>query len=745
MNIQTEVYISIDGLVFNKVDLSKNESINMKYVLKDTTELSKIFSPYSLSFNLPGTLNNQRIFGFVGNTKIYKVKTDSIFPCKIYSNGILSQTGKLKLTEIREELGKVKSLVGNFTTTMLSLQSRMGEDLISSLPIDIQESWTPNGVYEMLKSIKVSPSGIRYYVPLISNSRVFAINNDINSTRLDNVKFFNGINPISNKCLKTSELSMAISFKSIIDAIRTKYSLDVEMPLDSEQHYKDLFVMCNASQAETNTAPATFLKIEPLSSVVRYNADESNGLHAPQASGNKYILSTTNGIDFILKRIPSSGYFNDWYNINISLNNFVKLKEGSDDVVISIVRPSGLEVVPSITAQSVNGIVTAKFTLNDSMITIPSGLDFIVDFKIKIETKSPSTWGSSSIVTENKFYRNPNGPQRAVAYYKQEKLNYPNASLESTNIKAEGFLPKIKCSDFLISFFKTFNISIFDASPNDDKLFWLTPPDLFADNKNYSKKEVDYTPYVVSESVTKKVAADYNYYNFKHKTSKFKSNVDFFNSVGFEFGQTTYPTVKPNSDLNEFKVETQFSILSTVGIADTTGEFTSYGFNSDAPTFLETGEARFKPNLDELTIFFGGELRSLDVDKSVAVQGTNGYGALIVKSLGTYVKTSPVHPNGFSLGFSLIEGSPQRSLYFDFYKGQTERLLNPNVLQQSFKIQLPASELVLNYATTTQGQSNIPDGFRLQNDIVIQEQRFSIIDSQIDLTTGKANMNLLNY
>jgi hypothetical protein len=745
MNIQTEVYISIDGQIFNKVDLSKNESINMKYVLKDTTELSKIFSPYSLSFNLPGTLNNQRIFGFVGNTKIYKVKTDSIFPCKIYSNGILSQTGKLKLTEIREEFGKVKSLVGNFTTTMLSIQSRMGDDLISSLPIDIQESWTPNGVYEMLKSVKVSPSGIRYYVPLISNSRVFAVNADVNSTRLDNVKFFNGINPISNKCLKTSELSMAISFKSIIDAIRTKYLLDVEMPLDNETHYKDLFVMCNASQTETNTSPITYLKIEPLSAVSRYNVDESNGLHAPNAIDNKYFISSTNGIDFILKRIPSSDKFYDFIDIKIYLNSFVKLKEGSDDVIITLVKSNGTEIAPSVTSQSIGGVVTASFKINDTVINIPSGLDKVIDFKIKIETKSPSTWSNSSLVTENVFYNNPNGPQRAVAYYKQYKSNYPNASLESTNIKAEGFLPKIKCSDFLISFFKIFNISIFDASPNDDKLFWLTPQDLFADNKNYSKKEVDYTPYIVSESVQKKIASDYNYYNFKHKTSKYKSNVDFFNSTGFEFGQTTYPSIKPISDLNEFKVETQFSILPTVSIPDTQGEFTSYGFNSESPTFLETGEARFKPNLDELTIFFGGQLRALGVEKNIAVQGTNNYGALIAKSLGTYVKTSPVHPNGFSLGFSLIEGSLQRSLYFDFYKGQTERLLNPNVLQQSFKLQLPASELVLNYATTGQGQSNIPNGFRLQNDIVIQEQRFSIIDSQIDLTTGKANMNLLNY
>jgi len=113
MNLQTEIYISIDNENFYKIDLAKNESINMKYVLKDTTDLSKIFSPFSLSFTFPGTLNNQRIFGFVGNTKVFKTKTDNVFACKIYSNGLLSQTGKLKLTEVREENGFIKSFTLN--------------------------------------------------------------------------------------------------------------------------------------------------------------------------------------------------------------------------------------------------------------------------------------------------------------------------------------------------------------------------------------------------------------------------------------------------------------------------------------------------------------------------------------------------------------------------------------------------------------------------------------------------------
>jgi hypothetical protein len=40
----TEVYISIDNLEFTKLDLSKDESILMKYTQKDLQDISKIFA-----------------------------------------------------------------------------------------------------------------------------------------------------------------------------------------------------------------------------------------------------------------------------------------------------------------------------------------------------------------------------------------------------------------------------------------------------------------------------------------------------------------------------------------------------------------------------------------------------------------------------------------------------------------------------------------------------------------------------
>ena len=54
----TEVFVSFDGLNFNKLDLETVESIPMRYTFKDTQDISKIFSPYSLGFTFQASPNN---------------------------------------------------------------------------------------------------------------------------------------------------------------------------------------------------------------------------------------------------------------------------------------------------------------------------------------------------------------------------------------------------------------------------------------------------------------------------------------------------------------------------------------------------------------------------------------------------------------------------------------------------------------------------------------------------------------
>ena len=96
----TEVFVSLEGLEYAKLDLESDESIPMRYTFKDTQDISKIFSPYSLNFTFVATPNNLISLGFFGNTDVLKPSDYRKLRCKIYVNSLLNQNGLLKLEKI---------------------------------------------------------------------------------------------------------------------------------------------------------------------------------------------------------------------------------------------------------------------------------------------------------------------------------------------------------------------------------------------------------------------------------------------------------------------------------------------------------------------------------------------------------------------------------------------------------------------------------------------------------------------
>jgi hypothetical protein len=65
-------------------------------------------------------------------------------------------------------------------------------------------------------------------------------------------------------------------------------------------------------------------------------------------------------------------------------------------------------------------------------------------------------------------------------------------------------------------------------------------------------------------------------------------------------------------------------------------------------------------------------------------------------------------------------------------------------LSQTFDLTLPQDDIYL-HDSATAGGLGVPAGFRLQNDIIIGENLFTIIDATIDITTGKSKIKFLNY
>lgn len=756
-NIITEVFVSLDFLEYNKLDLHKDESLNLKYTQKDLQDLSKIFAPFSQGFQFPATPKNRAIFGFFGDTDVIKINKEAKFPAKIYTGGILNQTGFIKLENLSYINKKPSDFSGSFASNMTNLKDKIGNDYLEDITDEpVLVTWDYEGVQNMVKSAQAQTIDgvyVKYFVPLVSINRVWGYDLTDNSQLLDNIAYRPTTSPDSFNLIRPEELRPVVHYSAIMDFIKKKYGLTIISPLESRQEYKDLTVWCNAERIVNNSY--TVLPIlKQFGGRGMYDTKNEGGVPADK----KYTVTANllNNTVNIYKSNSTSAQRNEWVQKAIQFRvrfNSVSITGDNVDIPsvnVQIVRASDDVVLLTNNFELEGNDFDCVTQIDDELWGAGTNLEFY----IRVQFLQPTSWSTCDLRAFWRYYDGKTGAfsRKVYAWYYHDSIANNNSSFISTNkVDLIKSLPKIKVSDFLSSHFKSFNISVFDTSPDDSELFWLTPEDIKSKNNVYSKAVLDYTKYVNNKIINKEKPNDYNYYNFKHAESNYFSNKKYLEAFSLEYGQTVYPAVKP-ADAQEFKVETGFSIIPPVTVKGATGLITAYGFTDAAPDVLDTGEARYTPNYDELTLFYSHGSTPCE---TLAYLGFK----LIYVSLGVYrkvkgvypltgyMKVTPVNKNGYSFGFSVlnINGTDKtNSLYSRYYSEQTERLLDPNVLSQTFDLNLPPSEIYLNDSSTS-GGAGVPSGFRLQNDIIIGENLFSIIDATIDITTGKSKIKFLNY
>jgi len=400
----------------------------------------------------------------------------------------------------------------------------------------------------------------------------------------------------------------------------------------------------------------------------------------------------------VIKRaspFPNEGEYNNFFTFKIDFTGVVVTGDNSDPKVnIQIKRKGTNETLVGGQFDITGSTLSCSLQLNDTFY-----IENEIEFQCYAQFNQPTTWTNCEYKVEFRYYDGKTGFLNSKEYATYGYSSTPNNNsidLGAQKVDLIKSLPKTKVVDFLQSYFKMFNISVFDTSPNNENLFWLTPEDIQTSGLEYSKREIDYTPFVDVKEFTKSTSSDYNYYNFKHATSKYRSNVDYLQAAGLEYGQLTNPAIKPTTP-KEYKVETTFSIIPPVTIVGTADILTAYGFNSDAGEVNDDGETRYKPNFDELTIFYNDG--NTPLSKTLGYRSTNTIGALLNVKLNSYMKVTPWSKLNQSVAFSILVNLGIQypvNLYSKYYSSQIARLLNPNVLSQAFKLTLPSSEMYLN-------------------------------------------------
>jgi len=687
----TEVFVSLDGLNYSKLDLIKDESIPMRYTFKDTQDISKVFSPYSLNFTFDATPNNLNSLGYFGNTDVIKATDLRKVSTKVYVNSILNQTGLLKLEKIVYKKGKPSVITASFATNLTNLKDKIGDDTINELG-SLVINWNPATAKALLTGIasgNIQGTPIKYFVPLASTNRVIQYNAD--GTGLDNVFFNSSNSPTSNKVLKANELRPAISFSTIVELIKLKYGLQIVAPLENRTEYKDAYIWCMGQNFGSKTQSKFIILQNTTTSNAGFIINFKSATDSVKVKLNGALL-----LDKILQQITFEG-------INY-------LTASNSECTVRIFRVG--ENFP---------IKTETFTLTQSSETINVFIETVffdanneIEYFINLEFTNSISWSNAILKTRL---------VRTIFLALELTQNINNfLQMGGSKIDLIKSLPETKVIDFLTSFLKAFNIAILDVNPDDDSLFFFTPEDILA-----NKKEVTYVADI--SDVEKSTQDDFNYYIFKHADSNFKSNVDYKIGAGQDYGQASFPEIKP-PNAKEFQIETNFTIIPTVTIPGT-NVTTIYGFEGGQPEILDSGEARYTPNFGELVLFYSHGNKPLNA--LFGVQSSLQSGALATQSISSYIQVLPYTTDNKSFAFSILVQNNvayRDNLFSRYYAEIIKRYIDQNVMKQEFTLYLNANEV---------------RDFRLENDIIIGENKFTIVDSTIDITTGKTKLTLLNY
>ena len=582
-------------------------------------------------------------------------------------------------------MGKPDVITASFATNLTNLRDKIGDDTINNLGSAVV-SWLPNDVFNRLQSISnistTSGVNLKYFVPLASTNRVFQYDDVTGSTVLDNIFYKSSSSPTSNKVLKGEEFRPAITFSTIVDLIKEKYNLQIIAPLESRNEYTDLYTWCMGNSFGDNSDKEFIILTSAYGSATGSFVD---------------INSTTNTVK--VKKLSGGLFTKKFFKQRIRLEGLLYFGVNTT-VTMKIVKVG--ELTPIITQ-------TFDISLTDENLVVQIPDAFLdgsreIEYKTYLQFSNPVMWTNSEIQV------------RLLSdiisdLVVQRTTNNNFIQMGGSKIDLIKALPEIKVIDFLSSYLKSFNIAILDVTPDNDSLYFYTPQDIL-DNK----KEQTYTADI--STVDKSNQDDFNYYIFQHAESAFRSNSDYKIGAGVDYGKTQFPAVKP-ADAKEYKIETNFTIIPPVTVEGTDDIYTMYGFDNGTPEILGTGEARYTPNFGELVLFYSHGNKTLG--RQFAVQNNVTGGALITSSMSSYIKVMPFTSDLKSFSWSvLVDRITQipNSLYSRYYATLISRLIDQNVMKQEFSLTLTPEQV---------------RNFRLENDIIISENKFSNIDATIDI------------
>ncbi len=214
---------------FVRVDLMEEELISLTQVIQDVSDIDKLFTDYSRTFNLPASKTNNKIFKHWYNPDIQGFDANIFCEARIELNHLHFRFGKIQLNEVILKYNEPSMYKVTFFGNTVTFKNKINEDQLSDLvwlnnfnhnaDATYVKDALENGKDFTIDSVSY-PNAIIY--PLIAHSQSYIFdgtgntNNGLNISTQSTHHQQRGVVP--------EDLKPAIPVKNIIKAIEEQYN-----------------------------------------------------------------------------------------------------------------------------------------------------------------------------------------------------------------------------------------------------------------------------------------------------------------------------------------------------------------------------------------------------------------------------------------------------------------------------------------------------------------------------------------
>lgn len=512
--VQIQLYVENDQGVLEEVELYKDESVTLTQSIQEVTDIEKLFTDYSKTFNVPASKTNNKFFKHFYNYNIEGFDGRRKKVAELHLNYKPFKKGKIKLEGVQMKNNEPHTYKLTFFGNTITIKDLFGDDKLTILSnlnrfnfvyndTNI-EAYLSNGLDQNLYDKQINDAII---FPLISHTHRWVYSSDSG--------YSYNLNPdVSSDAygLHFNQLKPAIRVYAIIKAIEAQYRLEFS---------EDFFNQTNSDFYNL------YLWLHKKEGSIFEDQDAEYSI-----TGFSNIVGDTDKI----QGVKSASFLNDFdEDKNVRTMHF-RVTPSNNDPYGLIIKRDGKEFqkYDNLTGLSITG------TPNDDGIIEPLVIDpgeytfFIVsdnaatyDIEATIYNDPSSIFRSSSSITFT----------TSVSVLSQQSINIPSQ------------LPDIKVIDFLSGLFKLFNLTSYI---NDQGVVVIQPlNDYYASSQN----TWDITKYLDKDSTTVDSVIPYKQVNLQYdKTETFLAKNHKY-LANKEWGQLLFKeSEKFEGDTYEIKV-----------------------------------------------------------------------------------------------------------------------------------------------------------------------------------------------